>query len=322
MITRKPRIRLAIAFLAYLAFLVPQAWAEPTAPRFGAASLGYLLELDALGPRPAGTAKEKAAADYIVARLEALGYAVERRAFTREALVKKERILVSSENLVCVKAGASDREFIAGAHYDSAALGRGADDNASGVALLLETCASVKDMDLPYTVRFVFFGAEELGTVGSEAYVEGMSPAELAGTIAMLNFDSLIAGDKIYVHGDAGEAGKVRDWMLGRAALAGLPLQAQSGRNPDYPAGTTGDWGDQEPFRLAGVPYAAFEATNWDLGDFDGYTQTDPKYGEKGQVWHSRYDTAAYIGKTFRGRIEAHLAAYAELLYACLLEYE
>ncbi len=63
--------------------------------------------------------------------------------------------------------GRSPKEIIIGAHYDSADEGTGADDNASGVAVMLETAELVANLQTPYTIRFIAFGSEENGLDGS-----------------------------------------------------------------------------------------------------------------------------------------------------------
>jgi hypothetical protein len=101
-----------------------------------------------------------------------------------------------------------------------------------------------------------------------------------------------------------------------------LPLQTQSGENPEYPAGTTGDWSDHAPFKAAGIPYAYLEATNWTLGEKDGYTQVSTEYGEDGEIWHTEYDTLEYINSTFPGRIQERLSVFVTVLEAILTQFE
>ncbi len=57
---------------------------------------------------------------------------------------------------------------IVGAHYDAVKAGQGADDNASGVGVMLELAERVASCKLPYDLVFVAFGAEEVGLIGSE----------------------------------------------------------------------------------------------------------------------------------------------------------
>lgn len=76
------------------------------------------------------------------------------------------------------------------AHYDTVPLSPGADDNSSGVAVLLEVARVVAQVPTERTIRFCFFGAEESGLVGSRAHVARVTERgdELVG---VLNLDSV-----------------------------------------------------------------------------------------------------------------------------------
>jgi hypothetical protein len=89
-----------------------------------------------------------------------------------------------------------------------------------------------------------------------------------------------------------------------------------------YPAGTTGEFSDFAPFRSAGIPYTSFEATNWDLGAKDGYTQVSEEYGVNGEIWHTRYDNIRYIDKTFPGRCDSHLYTMVTVLKEILTKFQ
>jgi len=276
---------------------------------------------DRIGSRLAGSPAEAAGADYIQSALEESGYAVERQSFAFGPEDAGRGRSLTSTNLIAVKPGESDLEIVVGAHYDSEVRGRGAGDNASGVGVLLEVAAAVRNQATPYSIRFVAFGAEEQGLAGSRHFVREMSPEQIAGTVAMINLDSLIVGELAYVYGDPGDAGVLRDWILARARQEGFDLTTQAGANPDYPAGTTCDCSDHAPFVEAGIRYAYFESTNWGLGDRDGYVQVDPRFGEGGRVWHTRFDTTEYIDATFQGRADQRLALFGRMLYLTLTEY-
>ena len=274
-----------------------------------------------IGSRIAGSENEARAADYIAGVFSEIGYEVQRQPFSFVMRGRSGGRVVESANIIATKGGDSDLGIIVGAHYDSQASGRGADDNASGVAVMLEVAEALMDVATPYTIRFVAFGAEEPGLRGSRHYVAEMDPSRIRTTIAMINLDSLIAGDVAYVYGSPGKSGVIRDWVLDRAAVMGVPLVTQPGANPDYPKGTTGDFSDHAPFEDAGIQYVYFESTNWALGDRDGYTQVDPGYGEDGYIWHTRYDTLEYIGRTFPGRIEERLGLFNRMLYEVLTRF-
>ena len=83
---------------------------------------------------------------------------------------------------------------MAGAHLDSVVEGEGINDNGSGSAALLETAEAVADMKKPpkNQVRFAWWGAEELGLLGSEHYVADLAenkPAKFQNIALYLNFD-------------------------------------------------------------------------------------------------------------------------------------
>ena len=71
-------------------------------------------------------------------------------------------------------------------------------------------------------------------------------------------------------------------------------------------------------FRKAGIPYLYFEATNWLLGDKDGYLNTV----KDREVWHSKKDTLSYIEQRYPGRMEQQLDQEFTALTAFLTEYE
>ena len=294
----------------------PSTTELPTAGEIALAHVDSIA--NGIGPRPAGTEKEAATVQYLVQVFEKLRYPSQVQPFI--ATVKD--LTIESANVIAVKHGMSVKEIIVGAHYDSVKVGQGADDNASGVAVILEVAERLRDVETPYTIRFILFGAEEAGLQGSKYYVSQMTDEQKRNTIAMINLDSLAAGDIAYIYGDQGQKGEIRDWALQFAADRDLALQTQTGENPQYPAGTTGDWSDHAPFKVAGIPYAYFESTNWTLGNRDGYTQVDLGYGENGEIWHTSHDTLEYIDETFPGRMQERLHLFVTVLEAILTEYQ
>lgn len=290
-------------------------------PQVGILPRDHIVALsEGIGARPAGSRREARASEYISNALESYGYAAERRTFTRD---NPSGIgAVQTANVVSVKEGRTERRILVGAHYDSAHTGKGADDNASGVAILLDTAKSLKGQDTPYTMVFIAFGAEEPGFLGSSQYVEEMTRVDRANTIVIVNLDSLIAGDYAYVYGGEGVGGEIRDWLLAWAEIDGLGLQTQPGENPEFPAGTTGDWSDHVPFKEAGIPYVYFESTNWSLGAKDGYTQVDPQLGVHGEIWNTKYDNLRYIDDHFPGRVDERLALFGDAVYRICTKYE
>ncbi len=107
-----------------------------------------------------------------------------------------------------------DQVVVVGAHLDSVTAGPGINDNGSGSAGILETAKQMsalkmtKKMERP--VRFAFWGAEELGTLGSEHYVSTLSDEERGDIYANLNFDMIASPNYVrFVYDGDGSAGGV-----------------------------------------------------------------------------------------------------------------
>ena len=283
---------------------------------YAAAARGYVKALTDIGPRPAGTEAESATAKYIADALNGMGYSAETQPFIANDASGNP---VSSANVVAVKGGKSAQEIIVGAHYDSVEVGKGADDNASGVAVMLEVANQIKNESTPFTIRFIAFGAEETGLLGSYAYVNKMSQTDFENTIAMINLDSLIAGDITYVYSAEPQAA-LRDWTLEWAF--GNSLDLQTIHDADLTTGSGSGVSDFFPFQQAGIPFIYFEATNWNLGGLDGYTQVGPQYGQQGKIWHTPDDTLEYLDATFPGRVDQHLSMFVQILKGILTQYE
>ena len=100
----------------------------------------------------------------------------------------------ASQNVVAVKPGKSNKIALVGAHYDSVPASPGANDNGSGIAVILTIAKELADHDLPYELRIVLFGSEELGLVGSQHYVSNLTQNEVDRTFVMLNYDAVGTG--------------------------------------------------------------------------------------------------------------------------------
>jgi hypothetical protein len=102
---------------------------------------------------------------------------------------------VKGYNVVGINQG-GENSVILTAHYDTVYTD-GAIDNGSGVAALLETARILKDKNPDATVYFVFVDGEELGLLGSEAFVKmhDLKPG------VCINVDSIASGDTIYIGG-------------------------------------------------------------------------------------------------------------------------
>lgn len=259
-----------------------------------------------IGARVAGTDSERRAEQYVKNQFERIGL----KASVQDFSYITRNKTYNSSNVIGFKQGKSNKQIIVGAHYDSVSVGRGVDDNASGVGVLLEVAEVLKNIETPYSILFMAFGAEETGLQGSKYYASQMNQDEIAKTVGMINMDSLAVGDNMYVYGSEGNKGFIRDLALDIAGKKNLVITTNPGLNPDYPKGTTGDWSDHAPFEKLGIPYGYLEATNWEIGEKDGYTQTV----KHGGVWHTKNDTLEFIEQEFPGRIKEHLSSFSILL--------
>ncbi len=96
-------------------------------------------------------------------------------------------------NVLAEKAGTSGKTVVVGAHLDSVPRGPGINDNGSGSAGILEVAEELAagGYDVRNSTRFMWFGAEEFGLLGSNAYVNSLSQAELDKIALNLNFDMI-----------------------------------------------------------------------------------------------------------------------------------
>ncbi len=135
----------------------------------GSRALTHVKKLTSFGPRVSGSIEEGSAADYIELTLTEFGYSVRRQAFR----APNGQI---ANNVIAIKPGTprSSTETppwaALGAHYDTISGTVGANDNASGVAVVLETARIMHQTALPYDLRFILFGSEESENPSRDSY--------------------------------------------------------------------------------------------------------------------------------------------------------
>ena len=121
--------------------------------------------------RQYNTTQAEEAAQWLYTQFEDLGLDVEE--FPFDYLGNP-----SSPNIIATQWGTKfpDKYIICGSHYDSHRSGDGdktcpgADDNATGVATVLETARILSEYSFEYSILYCAFSAEEIGLIGSEAY--------------------------------------------------------------------------------------------------------------------------------------------------------
>ena len=210
------RIKYCILFLALTLVLQVHAQKQDEMKK----AVEYLASQE-LGGRYPATIGDTLASDFIVGELRSLklkpivkgkkkkGYFHD---FTYGKTEKR-----TTHNIIAVLPGTDKRlrnEYIVvGSHYDHLGLGGegsgsrrpdtiavhpGADDNASGDAVVLQLAKHFKKVRSPRSIIFAFFGAEEQGLVGSKFFLEWMNkedekrinlPANKKNIVAMVNLD-------------------------------------------------------------------------------------------------------------------------------------
>ncbi len=109
--------------------------------------------------------------------------------------------LYETQNVIGLIEGLNhDSVIVVMAHYDhfgkmGQALFPGANDNASGTAMLLSLAKHYSINQPEYSILFTAFGAEELGLIGSKYFVD-RPPIDLSNVKFMLNFDIAGTGDE------------------------------------------------------------------------------------------------------------------------------
>jgi Zn-dependent M28 family amino/carboxypeptidase len=172
----------------------------PSAAGFSEARLtthAAALAAAELEGRAAGSAGERRALEYIARELERAGITSPPRGRRHRFEIAGGRRSGNVYGLVRGATGLADEYVVVGAHADhlgvvGGVLHPGAEDNASGVAVLLEVGKALKQRrrELGRSVVLAFFGAEEIGKVGSLAYV-AEPPLPLERTVAMINIDMI-----------------------------------------------------------------------------------------------------------------------------------
>ena len=283
--------------------------AVSSSPHGGVAYATARVLAQSVGRRPANSWGEIRARAFITNAFQQYGYFPR----TDEFIAGSGGRRIHSANIIAVKEGDSAKRLIVGAHYDSAAVGQGYVDNATGIGLLLEVAARVKNVPTPYTIVFVTFGAEEDGTLGSQFYMRDMTDLERRATIGMIDLDAPAGGDQLGVASRFGGPTWLRQDALSAATSLGIPLTT-SPAAPGRPAGTIAAPADDVPFADADITTAILSAVSWKASE--GRHVADTSQGPP--IWHTPRDTVAYVDKKHPGRVRDQLRDMSLLLETLL----
>ncbi len=245
------------------------------APAEAAAAVSYdqlmadvrILSADDMEGRDTGAPGGERARAYIVSRLEAIGVGAppvgRLQPFEAQGRTREGAKTFNGVNVLGLIEGTRvpDRYIVVTAHYDHVGVNggqvfNGADDNASGVATMLEVATRLMAAKPEHSVIFVAFDGEERGLLGAKHFVQA-PPVPLASIAMNLNFDMIARAET---------DGKL--WVTGtyqnptfRPILEPIPANGAVSLafGKDTPQDTGADnWveaSDQGPFFRANVPF-------------------------------------------------------------------
>ena len=219
------------------------------------------LAADSMEGRAAGTPGGQRARRYVEGRFREIGLdGAVGGAYGQPFALKSGGAGV---NLVGQIAGTDSPEsvLVVTAHYDHLGVRdgevfNGADDNASGVAALLEVARRFREAPPQHSVLFVAFDAEEGGLVGARHFVEA-SPVPLSAVLATVNLDMVSRGDTgaLWVAG-ATPYPHLRDAVA--RALARAPVPVRFGHDTGAGSDNWTSASDHGAFHARGVPFLYF----------------------------------------------------------------
>ena len=231
------------------------------------------LSSDYLEGRESGKKGARMAADYIALRFEEIGlqakgtYDSWMHEFDFKFYPKKHSKEVAEDragrNVVAYLDNGAKNTVIIGGHYDHLGMGisgsrhtgepaihNGADDNASGIAALLNLAARLKKGTATHNnYLFIAFSAEELGLIGSKAYVEDPT-IDMSKVNYMLNMDMVgrLNAEKVLAISGAGTSPEWKP-ILDKISLHGIKAKTtDSGIGPS----------DHTSFYLKNIPVLHF----------------------------------------------------------------
>ncbi|MGE7765890.1 DUF4910 domain-containing protein [Peribacillus sp. NPDC096540] len=185
-----------------------------------------------------------------------------------------EFVKATSHNVIATKKPMKNKDtnqiIIVGAHHDSVSVSSGASDNASGTSIVLELARVLENAPSDTEIRFITFGAEENGLLGSKDYAQSLTKDEINRTVAMFNMDmvgSKNAGEfAMFTYDGKPNTVTTLGNSAGTRLYDAIPYN-QIGRS------------DHQPFTEVGIPAAVFT-----------YAPLEPEY-------HTAKDTIELISK-------------------------
>lgn len=169
------------------------------------------------------------------------------------------------------------KEVLLTSHIDSVVGAPGANDNASGTGLMLELARVFKSSNTDRELKFIAFGSEERGLLGSRYYVDQLTQAEKDNIIGVFNPDMVATKYEKATHLYAMTVDGSKNLVTDSTVSAGARLG-----NSDILPGKFGS-SDHVPFHNAGIPAALFI--------WMGIDSWDPLVYHIEKVYHTPQDT-------------------------------
>ncbi|MGE7903969.1 M28 family peptidase [Peribacillus sp. NPDC094092] len=173
---------------------------------------------------------------------------------------KAERIEKTSYNVIASlkpKANKDNGQIVTvGAHHDSVPGGPGANDDASGVSAVLELARILAKTPIDTEIRFLTFGSEERGLVGSSFYADSLPKEDVDRMVAHFQMDMIGGRDA----GEDNPAGGLIMYTIDGTKNLVTDLGSSAGARTMDVALPYGQLGrsDHQPFHELGIPSALF----------------------------------------------------------------
>ncbi|SFP27141.1 aminopeptidase S [Amycolatopsis arida] len=255
------------------------------------------------GNRAHGRPGYRASVDYVKGRLDAAGYRTRIQEFTYNGY--------RGYNLIADwPYGDPNNVLMAGGHLDSVTAGPGINDNGSGSAGLLEVALTVSREGLRPNrqLRFGWWGAEELGLVGSRYYVNSLTSTERSRIRGYLNFDMIGSPNPGYfVYSASGQpsgSATLENALRAGFQAEGVPIELTS----------VGGRSDHASFARAGIPVGGT------FSGAEGYKSSAQarKWGGTAgapfdRCYHRSCDTTSNISST---ALDRHTDVIAHAVYS------
>ncbi|MEO9322634.1 M28 family metallopeptidase [Nocardioides sp. C4-1] len=222
-----------------------------------------------IGPRPGESDAFFRAARWAQGELTSYGWTVSRQRFPSPPGDSWGVAVPGgpSVNLVATQGRLEpdDEWLLVGAHLDTVPQAPGAEDNASGVGVVLALAEALQDRRARLPVVLVLFGSEEprgpgeAHHYGSKAFVADLTPAQRRGLRGMVSLDRVGVGSVVPVQ-TVGEPNRVSGELVAAARRVGVPVEEQPGETSS----------DHESFADEGLPAARLGST-----PYAGYHSAD-----------------------------------------------